>query len=384
MRTVQTLTAVGLRLVAVLMLLASSGPLVSAASQDGTRIAEWSLASSDAETKDITLITRDPQDGSVLAGACYSLRDVSKGRCDGNNDGEVRFRDVPPGVYTVHQTSAPHGFAVIRDFQITVDDAFPEVPVGYVVRQSRDQEMAGTRNVSVIFVNSHTYEKVSSGICMTFEGASDRGCDDDLEDGQIDFLGIPNGTYPLSFTGVPDGWQVLVDDVVGPSLTVESGTGPQIFYIGVYVADGTSSGSSTGSSSGSSAGSGSSSGSTNTAAAAGVILMTFRGCPDGFNPNVNDYWSECTIPLDAPDAALILWGGDGQGGMNINQLDRQYDGTYVYTGGRSPMTVQLVALAPVVRNAYTVFGVDGGDGWTFTVSLYPGNTRQVTVFYYYQ
>jgi len=65
-------------------------------------------------------------------------------------------------------------------------------------------------------------------------------------------------------------------------------------------------------------------------------------------------------------------------------LDRLYDGTYVYTGGRTPMTVVLSGMAPVVRNAYTIFGFDGnlGDG-RFSVALSPGQTREVFVFYYY-
>ena len=385
MRTIKTLTAHGLRLLAILMLLAS-GPLASAAPamKDGDQTAARASSSHSKVTRDISLITRDPHDGALLTGACYSLLEFSRGRCDGNDDGQVRFRDVPPGSYIVHQTKSPDGFSVIGDFKITVDDTFPEIPVGYVVRQSQRQTTSGTRNVSVVFVNSRTYEKVSSSICMTFEGASERTCDDDLEDGQIDFLGVPKGTYPISFTGIPDGWQVLVDDVVGPSLTIEPGNGPQIIYIGVYVSSERSSRTSNGSASGSSVGSDSGSNSASTSAAAGVLQITFRGCPEGFDPNVGDYFAECSIPLDAPDASFIFWGGDGQGGMNIMYLDRLYDGTYVYTGGRTPMTVVLSGMAPVVRNAYTIFGFDGnlGDG-RFSVALSPGQTREVFVFYYY-
>ena len=113
-----------------------------------------------------------------------------------------------------------------------------------------------------------------------------------------------------------------------------------------------------------------------------TILMTFRGCPEGFDPATGDFYAECTIPLDAPDAAVIVWGGDGQGGMSITQLGRQDDGTYVYTSSQAS-GVTLSGLAPVLRDAYQVFGSDGGDGSTYTVHPAPGEVRQVTIYYYY-
>lgn len=113
-----------------------------------------------------------------------------------------------------------------------------------------------------------------------------------------------------------------------------------------------------------------------------TILMTFRGCPEGFDPATGDFYAECTIPLDAPDAAVIVWGGDGQGGMSITQLGRQDDGTYVYTSSQAS-GVTLSGLAPVLRDAYQVFDSDGGDGSTYTVHPAPGEVRQVTIYYYY-
>lgn len=185
--------------------------------------------------KDISLITRDPKDGHLLTGTCYVLVDYSNEGCDENGDGQVTFATIPPGTYTVHQTQTPNGYPTINDFEITVDDQFPSVSVGYIVRQASNQNVANARNVSVVFVDSRTYTKVDpSPICMQFVGASNVGCDEDLVDGQIDFLDVPIGTHPVTFSGIPSGWQVLVDDVVGPSFTIASGTGPLIIYIGVY------------------------------------------------------------------------------------------------------------------------------------------------------
>jgi len=111
-----------------------------------------------------------------------------------------------------------------------------------------------------------------------------------------------------------------------------------------------------------------------------TILM--RGCPDGFDPGSDDFFDDCTTPLDAPDAATIYWGGDGQGGMEITALDRQSNGAYVYEAGTHTMNVELSGLAPVVRNAYQVFGFDDVNGETYTFNLADGETREVAVFYY--
>jgi hypothetical protein len=115
-----------------------------------------------------------------------------------------------------------------------------------------------------------------------------------------------------------------------------------------------------------------------------TLLMTFRGCPEGFDPATGDFFTDCTIPLDAPDASFLYWGGDGQGGVNIAFLDRQYNGAYVFTAGPGTMNLELSGLAPVLRDAYQVVGVDGVNGDTFTVDLVDGETREVFVFYYYE
>jgi hypothetical protein len=111
-----------------------------------------------------------------------------------------------------------------------------------------------------------------------------------------------------------------------------------------------------------------------------TILM--RGCPDGFDPDADDFFDDCTTPLDAPDASFIYWGGDGQGGMEITGLDRLNNGAYVYEAGTHTMNVELSGLAPVVRNAYQVFGFDDVTGDAYAFNLADGETREVHVFYY--
>jgi hypothetical protein len=113
-----------------------------------------------------------------------------------------------------------------------------------------------------------------------------------------------------------------------------------------------------------------------------TLTILMRGCPEGFDPDVDDFFADCTTPLDAPDASFIYWGGDGQGGMEITALDRQYNGAYVYHASTFTMTVEISGLAPVVRNAYQVLGFNSVSGETYTFTLADGETRQVFVFYY--
>jgi hypothetical protein len=112
-----------------------------------------------------------------------------------------------------------------------------------------------------------------------------------------------------------------------------------------------------------------------------TLVMTFRGCPAGFNAAADDFFTDCTIPLDAPDASVILWGGDGQGGMEITALNRQDNGAYVYTAANIA-NVKLGGLAPVVRDAYQVIGFDSTNGETYTINFAGGEVREIWVFYY--
>jgi hypothetical protein len=469
-------------------------------------------------TRDIALITRDPDDGHLVLDGCYILLEYGNAACDENEDGQITYKDVPVGTYTVHQTQTPGGYPTAPDFAIRVDGPYPDVPLGYVVRQATQQVSLGSRNVSVVFVDSRTHAKVESNICVELVGGTEAACDDALVDGQIDFLDVQAGTYPIDFSGLPTGWQILTDDVIGPTVTIESSPGKpsiQFVYFEVYVPDSastaTSSGSQNSSVSTGSAGSsestwtadvwvrlcdvppssaseyhcsggagvvvsvslasgeflgscttsnpyitpggytistcmvpglpfnanfvatqdlstipagyepvsntltfsignerrpvqlpqdvdgrtpdvdfvdvpvaiGSSSPPGSNASAGATLLMTFRGCPEGFDPNIDDPYANCTIPLDAPDASLIIWGGDGQGGMNITGLDRQYDGAYIYNAGPPTMNVHLGRLAPVVRDDYQVIGADSVDGDSYTINLSDGETREVFIFYYF-
>lgn len=184
-------------------------------------------ASGQTGSVDIALVTRAPEDGRLLTGTCYVLLGYSNEGCDRNGDGQVTFDAIPYGTYTVRQTQAPAGYPVINDYDIVVEPvggmegASAGVPLGFIVRQAPEQNAPDTRNVSVVFIDSTTSEKVMADVCVEFVGGSNVGCDRDLIDGQIDFLDLLAGTYELRFELPPGYW---VGNVGGP-VTIDAGPG---------------------------------------------------------------------------------------------------------------------------------------------------------------
>ncbi len=184
-------------------------------------------APSSAAPVDIALITRAPEDGHLLRDACYVLVGYSNEGCDENGDGQVTFAAIPPGTYTVRQTKTPAGYPTINDYQITVQNV-DDVPLSFLVRQAREQNAPNTRNVSVVFVDISTKTRVVPGICVELVGASNIGCDEDLMDGQVDFLDVPAGTWEYRFSNLPQGW--IVDPAGAdfgpmPPLTIDASSG---------------------------------------------------------------------------------------------------------------------------------------------------------------
>jgi len=169
----------------------------------------------DPETPDIGLITRDPKSSELLEGACYVLVDFSNEGCDENRDGRVEFQDVPAGTHEVDQTTAPGDEDPIERFMIEVIDEAAEQ--GIVVKQDRSQTDDDHRHVSILYQNPYTGELVKSeDTCVTLvndEYESAEGCDEN-EDGQVDFLDVPLGTYEVELE--VDNLPARADLVYGP------------------------------------------------------------------------------------------------------------------------------------------------------------------------
>lgn len=112
-----------------------------------------------------------------------------------------------------------------------------------------------------------------------------------------------------------------------------------------------------------------------------VLQLTMRGCPEGVDPHTVDPVSNCTIPLDAPDVSVLTW--DGGSAVSVPYTDRTWDGTYhVIVPANTP--VSLNGFAPVLRDDFRAVGADGvnasGDP---VITLSPGQTRHIGIYYYY-
>jgi hypothetical protein len=113
-----------------------------------------------------------------------------------------------------------------------------------------------------------------------------------------------------------------------------------------------------------------------------TLELTLRGCPDGVDPTtLSDPTTECTIPLDAPDDARLIW--DMEGGASVPTAPRQNDGTYVLDGIPAFQHVGLAGFEPTVRDAFHMTGTDYMSQSDYpVVRLAHGDERHVWVFYY--
>lgn len=173
--------------------------------RDGTMIVDrpFTGAIQPGVTVDVALVTRDPQTGDLLAGACYIIEGASIEGCDENGDGLVDFADVNFGNYILRQTVAPAGYAPVNPFRINIDALDPDQSI--VVKQAAEQHDADHRHVSIVIYDTNNGQRVRGNTCLQLEGASLVGCDDNA-DGQIDFLDVPVGNHPVTFTALPPGY----------------------------------------------------------------------------------------------------------------------------------------------------------------------------------
>ncbi len=146
-----------------------------------------------AGSTDLFLITRDPETGKALPGACYELVNYSNIGCDENADGRVEFADIPFSTYSIRQTTAPAGHEKMDDYIVSIMPMDIDGPVSLLLVQAEKQAPKDRYNISVVFVNAQTGQLViDTGNCAQLRNErrpiSLRGCDDGIVDGQVDFV----------------------------------------------------------------------------------------------------------------------------------------------------------------------------------------------------
>lgn len=149
---------------------------------------------------DLAIVTR-AGNGDLLRGACYIIVNASIEGCDENGDGQVDYRGVRPGRYTVTQTRPPAGQTAVADFPVTITESPRQV---FTVNQAGWS--ASSTIVSLIAVDAFTGERIGdSATCFVLTGGSLEGCDLNV-DGQVDYFGVAPGRYSVEITGIPAGY----------------------------------------------------------------------------------------------------------------------------------------------------------------------------------
>jgi hypothetical protein len=191
------------------------------------------------DVTDLFLITRDPETGDALTGACYELVGYSNVGCDENGDGRVSFEDIPYSTYTIRQVTTPAGHEPMDDYIVSIMPSDVGGPVSLLLVQQRIQAPKDRYNVSVVFVDANTGQLVMDPAnCAQLRGESGpitlRGCDDGIVDGQVDFVNVAYDAENGSSVNV----------ALACPYAVAPGTQPQLLWVGesslflyVHVAD---------------------------------------------------------------------------------------------------------------------------------------------------
>lgn len=116
----------------------------------------------------------------------------------------------------------------------------------------------------------------------------------------------------------------------------------------------------------------------------GTIGITLRGCPEGVDPTaIGNPAAECTIPLDAPNEAGVIWGGDGQGGLEVRLAPRLDGGTYQLASIPTGIPLRFVGFEPTERDSFYLVGDKGSVvNADLEFTLDAGESIQMFVYYY--
>lgn len=143
------------------------------------------------------LITRDPATGEVIYDACYELVGYSNIGCDENRDGHISFADIPLSTYTIRQTTAPAGYEKMDDYTISIMPTDVGGPFVVLLSQSGTQAPDNDHNnISIVFYDPWTGHRLEdpencAQLYIGRESKSLLGCDEDVVDGQVDFMHAP-------------------------------------------------------------------------------------------------------------------------------------------------------------------------------------------------
>ncbi|HEY7033314.1 MAG TPA: SpaA isopeptide-forming pilin-related protein, partial [Thermomicrobiales bacterium] len=163
----------------------------------------------------------------AVGGACFSVTVVGSDgtpseQCDDDGDGVVRFENLAPGDYTVHESRAPENYQAAEDQQATVT-AGAETPLTFV-----DQPVPQTGTLTVDTINPEGTP--IPGACYSATGPDNgavQGCDDD-NDGTVPLGDVAAGDWQVQQTTAPAGYALA--DPATQTVTVAAGQPAQVSF----------------------------------------------------------------------------------------------------------------------------------------------------------
>ena len=173
----------------------------------------------------------DAETNKALSGAVITVKDESgKTAVDVNGkeitwttDGTAHKAIMKAGKYTVVEESAPAGYTKAADVEISIDNV--------------TENQSVTISDSKIFINVYKVDAVSNksltGAALVLKDASGNTIDSWTTDGKEHKVTVPAGTYRLTETTAPAGYE-LAKDI---DITVTNTTEAQNFYMYDYPKD---------------------------------------------------------------------------------------------------------------------------------------------------
>ncbi len=163
-----------------------------------------------ADTFSLSIFSVD-ENNNPLTGACFSIDGIGE-QCDDDADSVVTFTGLQNGDYTINETTPPSGYNSADPQSVTIDGQDVQIGVTHSVEQTEAPQEFGSLVVTTVDENGNQV----AGACFTIKprpnstGSDANACDadDGVNDGVTTFANAVAGSYRLSQTQPPDGFDL--------------------------------------------------------------------------------------------------------------------------------------------------------------------------------
>ncbi|WP_159033383.1 SpaA isopeptide-forming pilin-related protein [Ethanoligenens harbinense] len=168
--------------------------------------------------------TKKAADGSNLAGATFTLTSAGgySQQVTSDQNGLVKFTDVPYGEYTLTETGAPADYTIVVPVAVSLHDSTTNGTGSLTMHDMVDALKTGT----VQFTKKAADGSNLAGATFTLTGAggySQQVTSD--QNGLVKFTDVPYGEYTLTETGAPADYTIVAPVAVSLHDSTTNGTG---------------------------------------------------------------------------------------------------------------------------------------------------------------